>query len=128
MEQTITIEELYDLLFKKLSSMPGLKEMYIGKTNDIERRRKEHLQKDGFEFTKEIAHGDEKTIKDGEIYLIEKFKSSELPCKNIDDKGQGDPANKLYVSYSYNKSSMSTIDDLDDDDLDLDTVYKLIKE
>lgn len=125
MEQSITIEKLYEELYDKLKNMSGLVNMYIGKTKDIEKRREQHKEKYG--YTEEIAHGDADIIDKGEKYLIKKFQESDLPCSNIGGGGEGgNDADKLYVSFNYDFSQTKNIEELFDDDLNI-TSYKLIK-
>lgn len=45
MTEKITIKELYEELFQKLESMPGLTEFYIGKTDNICSRQQQHKKK-----------------------------------------------------------------------------------
>ena len=125
MVQEITIEKLYDKLCTKLEKMKGLTDMYIGKAENVEERKKEHKERNEYNYTIEIAYGDAEVINDGEKFLIAKFKKSKLPCRNVGDGGEGNnDATKLYISYNYDKSKMKTINNLEDDELDIIS-YKL---
>lgn len=99
--------------------------MYIGKTGNLEERRKEH-EKEGYSHTEAIAEGESDVVNDTEIYLIQEFKKSDLKCTNTNDGGGGNSnATILYVSYLYDKSQMKSIDELDDDELNWPMIYNL---
>ena len=123
MVEEITIEKLYEELYDRLNNMKGLVNMYIGKTQNVEQRRKEH--KKDYTYTKEIAYGNATIINKAEKYLISKFKQSPFNCKNIGEGGEGDiDADKLYISYNYDKKQMKSMEELEDDELDIIS-YKL---
>ena len=101
---------------------------YIGKTNDIERRREEHATNDELDFTLEIAHGDSKIIKKAEHHMIMYFQQTNLKnkLKNTDSNADGNSeAQKLYVSYHANLVNVRNIDDLDADELSWPESYEI---
>ena len=99
--------------------------MYIGKASDLAEPTYRH-KNEGYTHTEEIAYGDSPTITEGEVFLIKKFKESDLTCMNENDGGGPGVATKLYVSY-HCELNCKTSDDLDDDELDW-IVVKLKKE
>ena len=122
MATEISNEELFQLLKEKLESMKFLKKFYIGKTNDIECRRKQHRD-EGYSETIEIAHGDYESIKKAEEYLIKMFKDNCL-CDN-EQVGGGPKGNKLYISYTCDFAGAKSIDELDDDDLNWEDSFSI---
>ena len=131
MEKKIKKECLFEILLTKLKEMQHVTRVYIGKTNDIDKRAQEHEQKDGFAHTVEIAYGDPKVISEAEKILIKKFKDykdiDEVSWKlsNKSDGGEGNSdASILYISYDYDCSTMKCDADVNDDELDIDS-YEL---
>lgn len=122
MEAEITIEELFRLLNEKLESMKSLKKFYIGKTNDIESRRKQHHDDECYE-TIEIAHGNFDSVKKAEEFLIKKFKDNPL-CHNK-QIGGGPDGDKLYLAYTCVLTGAKSIDELDDDDLNWEKSFSI---
>lgn len=116
MERIMNFESLYKGLYESLKGIPGLTKMYIGKASDISEPTNRH-KGEGFPYTVEVAHGDIQTITDGEIFLIKKFKDSDLNCVNKNEGGGSNRATMLYVSYDCETNYKSN-DDLDDDELD----------
>lgn len=127
-QKTITIKKLYILLKERLEMVSFLVGFYIGKTDDIEKRGKEHKEKDGLPKTVQIAYGDARTISEGEKYLIKKFKEDDKYCQNINIGGGNPNADKLYISYACDLTKAKTIHELDDDDLVFPAIYLLIKQ
>jgi hypothetical protein len=120
---TINFEQLYEVLFDKLISMKVLTGFYIGKTDNLIKREDDHLKRDGYQFTELLISGNSKLINEAEKFLVDKFLDSELPCMNQRGGGGGNPdATDLYVSYNCDNNKITSIDELNDDDLDLSLI------
>ena len=121
-------ECLFEILLTKLTEMQHVTRVYIGKTNDIEQRDKQHKMEDGYPHTVEIAHGEPKIISEAEKYMIGKFenvKDANWTFCNKSDGGEGNSnASILYISYDYDCSTMKCDADVNDDVLDIDS-YEL---
>lgn len=115
---------LYEQLYDRLKKVDGLTKMYIGRTKDLSDAISRH-QAEGYNYTVEIAYGDVETIREGEIFLIRKFKESDLTSMNDHDGGGPNESTKLYVSYSCNPL-YSTMHDLENGELDWEVV-ELVK-
>lgn len=114
-------KEIEDLILKieDLLSNSNYKEFYIGKTDDLERRKKEH-EDEGYNFFWEIAQGTPDIINEGEKKLIDYFKNSSSvknKCKNENEGGGGtSQATFLYLAV---RAEIKNIHDLSDDAIPL---------
>ena len=123
MEQ-ITIEGLYQKLKEKITTASNLEEFYIGRTDDLEQRRKIHLQKDKLPFTLSLAKGKKDIISKAEEYLQSKYMDNPK-CSN-ERIGGGSKGGILYISYKNSISNMKTIDDVHDEEFEWENEYELI--
>lgn len=125
MEDLISKEELLEKLKEKLSSMRWLTRIYIGKTNDIERRGNEHQHNDNLEHTILLAIGEPKLIGEAEKYLVSYFKNDKRFYNNQNIGGGSPQSDKLYISFACDMTKVKSIDELDADDLNWPTNLKL---
>lgn len=96
----------------------SIKEFYIGKTDNLYRRKEEHKAKDALRFTKQIAIGESIVIGEAEKFLINYFTDYSGSAKLLNKKGsggEGNPsANILYISFNQNTTDES--DPFDDEE------------
>lgn len=103
-----------------LSSISSLSGFYIGKSEDVERRRKEHWYEEGFSETIVIAHSDPTRITALECYLIKEFLKSNIAdkCENKQiGGGNEEKPDYLYVALRFIPRQDK---ELDDNDIDWD--------
>lgn len=112
--EKITIPELCEKIEKDIVSMPTVCEFYIGKTENIVQRRKEHYTKDDYQVTLPVATSSPKVINEAEKRVIAYFKEKgDVRIKNIGSGGEGPDGKILYVSLKLNIKDMYEIEDLD---------------
>ena len=113
----MTNKEVFTKLNDMLCSISSLSNFYIGKSEDVVRRRKEHWYRNGYSNTIEIAHSTPERITELEIFLIEEFLKSEIAdkCENKQiGGGDGEKADCLYVAMHF---TPKYTEELDDDDI-----------
>lgn len=125
--ENITIEELCKKLKGKIDAACDIKEFYIGKAKDVNKRGKKHKEDDDLPYTLTIAHGKENVIKAGEKRLQQLFINDER-CLNKQLGGGPtvDSEDHLYISYSRRYVKYKTIHDLDNEDFEWNSVYNLV--
>jgi hypothetical protein len=106
------MKENLDLLVEAISERmkrEGYECFYIGKTNDIERRREEH-QKEGFNETFVLAKGKPVLISKYETELIKECKNKKLKIENKEEFSTGNEnALYLYVSFKHKIEDISEL-------------------
>lgn len=114
----MTNKEVFAKLKDVLSGISSLSNFYIGKSEDVNRRSKEHWYKEGYSDTIEIAHSDPARITALENYLIEEFLKSDI-AEKCDNKqvGGGDSKkpDSLYVALHLIPKYDNELDDNDID-------------
>ena len=114
----MTNKEAFIKLKDTLSCISSLSSFYIGKSDDVNRRKKEHWYKDGYLNTIEIAHSSPDRIAELEEYLIKEFLKSDIADK-CDNKqvGGGDSkkADSLYVALHFVPKYDNELEDNDFD-------------
>ena len=111
----MTNKEVFLKLKDVLSSMSSLSDFYIGKSENVDRRRKEHF-KGGYSDSIEIAHSTPARITELEKYLIEEFLKSSIADKcNNKQIGGGDSKKPdyLYVALHFIPKHDKELDDDD---------------
>lgn len=124
MEQ-ITIEELYQKLKDRIADASNLEEFYIGRTDDVNQRGKEHYEKDNLPITIPLAKGEKDVISNAEKYIQRIIKNNKK-CSN-ERIGGGSIGDTLYISYRNAVPQYNTIEDLYDEAFEWNTIYILIK-
>ena len=111
----ITIPELCEKIEKDIISMPTVCEFYIGKTDNVERRRKEHNVEDGYQVTLAVATSSKKVINEAEKQVITYFKEFKHDSRIMNDGpgGEGPDGAILYVSLKLDIQDIYEIEDLD---------------
>lgn len=113
MEKNIT-QELCEKIEKDILSMTSVSRFYVGKTDDVERRQKEHLEKENLQKTLVVAIASPIKINEIEKKVIEYFKEKEdSRIINKGPGGEGPNGKFLYVSLNLDIKDIHEIDDLD---------------
>ena len=113
--EKITIPKLCEKIEKDIVSMTTVCEFYIGKTDNIEQRRKEHSVEDGYQVTLAVATSSSKVINEAEKQAISYFKDKkhDSKIKNAGPGGEGPDGTILYVSLKLDIQNIYEIEDLD---------------
>ena len=108
------IRELCEMIENSIISMETVRKFYIGKTDNIERRREEHSVEDGYQLTKQIAEGTPEQINKAEKQAIAYFKKKgDERFENKGDGGEGPDGNLLYISLGLEITDINDLEDLD---------------
>lgn len=114
-------KKIEDLIPKieNLLSNSNYKEFYVGKTDDLEKRNKEH-EDEGYNLFWEIAHGIPDSISEGEKKLINYFRNKSSvkdKCENENEGGGGN--NQATFLYLAVRADINSIHDFSDDAIPL---------
>lgn len=113
MEEQATIQQVYEEIKKCFSTVSNLKELYVGKTDDVEYNENRHKKE--YSNIKIVAKGTPQLISEGEDYLI-KHLEKDFPCliKNQKEGSAGNPkANMLYISWNIDYKDINQVDEPD---------------
>lgn len=103
-----------------LESHQNVSSFYIGKAEDYERRKDEHLQGDGYTYMWKLAEGTPSSIAEMENKLISYFKTSRFSSL-LDNRNAGSGGNpEAEVLYFCAKSEICDINELGEDCVSLD--------